>query len=64
MAHAFPVSYCYSLLLFINVFPLCNFLTSVFLQHDELKPLTKTFTNSLSELGNLKVNYTLHREEI
>lgn len=25
------------------------------LQHDELKPLTRTFTDSLSELGNLKV---------
>lgn len=26
------------------------------LQHDELKPLSKTFTDSLSELGNLNVN--------
>lgn len=26
------------------------------LQHDELKPLTKTFTDSLSELGNLNVS--------
>ncbi|XP_051136813.1 alpha-mannosidase I MNS5 isoform X2 [Andrographis paniculata] len=25
--------------------------------HDELKPLTKTFTNSLSELGNLKLEH-------
>ena len=28
----------------------------LFLQHDELKPLSKTFTDSLSELGNLNVN--------
>lgn len=28
---------------------------SIKLQHDELKPLTKSFTDSLSELGNLKV---------
>jgi hypothetical protein len=33
----------------------CNLL--YFLQHDELKPLTKSFTDSLSELGNLKVNF-------
>lgn len=25
--------------------------------HDELKPLTKTFTDSLSELGNLKLEH-------
>jgi len=30
-------------------------LSSEFQQHDELKPLTKSFTDSLSELGNLKV---------
>lgn len=29
------------------------------LQHDELKPLSKTFTDSLSELGNLKVTKLL-----
>lgn len=35
----------------------CNVkIVAMFLQHDELKPLTKSFTDSLSELGNLKVN--------
>ncbi|XP_059645034.1 alpha-mannosidase I MNS5 isoform X1 [Cornus florida] len=33
-----------------------NYMTYAF-PHDELKPLTKTFTNSLSELGNLKLEY-------
>lgn len=33
-----------------------NYMTHAF-PHDELKPLTKTFTNSLSELGNLKLEY-------
>ncbi|PON61061.1 Glycoside hydrolase [Parasponia andersonii] len=28
--------------------------------HDELKPLTKTFTDSLSELGNLKLEHLPH----
>ena len=28
-------------------------------QHDELKPLTKSFTDSLSELGNLRVIFLL-----
>ncbi|KAK2355696.1 Glycosyl hydrolase family 47 protein [Trifolium repens] len=31
-----------------------NYMTHAF-PHDELKPLTKTFTDSLSELGNLKL---------
>ncbi|KAD6119337.1 hypothetical protein R6Q59_025376 [Mikania micrantha] len=31
-----------------------NYMTYAF-PHDELKPMTKTFTNSLSELGNLKL---------
>ncbi|KAG6384339.1 hypothetical protein SASPL_155855 [Salvia splendens] len=31
-----------------------NYMTYAF-PHDELKPLTKSFTNSLSELGNLKL---------
>ena len=34
---------------------MCNVMIGIFLQHDELKPISKTFTNSLSELGNLKV---------
>ncbi|RVW52808.1 Alpha-mannosidase I MNS5 [Vitis vinifera] len=29
----------------------------LFLQHDELKPLSKTFTDSLSELGNLNLEH-------
>ncbi|KAM7475561.1 hypothetical protein LguiB_022804 [Lonicera macranthoides] len=33
-----------------------NYMTYAF-PHDELKPLTKTFTNSLSELGNLKLEH-------
>lgn len=33
-----------------------NYMTHAF-PHDELKPLTKTFTNSLSELGNLKLEH-------
>ncbi|XP_071903834.1 alpha-mannosidase I MNS5-like isoform X3 [Coffea arabica] len=33
-----------------------NYMTYAF-PHDELKPLTKTFTDSLSELGNLKLEY-------
>ncbi|XP_059441472.1 alpha-mannosidase I MNS5 [Corylus avellana] len=33
-----------------------NYLTYAF-PHDELKPLTKSFTDSLSELGNLKREY-------
>jgi mannosidase alpha-like ER degradation enhancer 1 len=32
-------------------------LSSEFQQHDELKPLTKSFTDSLSELGNLKLEH-------
>jgi hypothetical protein len=60
MAYAFPV--CSS---FIDHL---NFFNKVFLmkwyklmllfdtfQHDELKPLTRSFTDSLSELGNLNV---------
>lgn len=33
-----------------------NYMTHAF-PHDELKPLTKTFTDSLSELGNLKLEH-------
>ncbi|KAF7838374.1 alpha-mannosidase I MNS5 [Senna tora] len=33
-----------------------NYMTHAF-PHDELKPLTKTYTNSLSELGNLKLEH-------
>ncbi|KAL1566228.1 Alpha-mannosidase I mns5 [Salvia divinorum] len=33
-----------------------NYMTYAF-PHDELKPLTKSFTNSLSELGNLKLEH-------
>ncbi|KAK4843025.1 hypothetical protein QYF36_002963 [Acer negundo] len=33
-----------------------NYLTHAF-PHDELKPLTKSFTDSLSELGNLKLEH-------
>ncbi|KAA8542625.1 hypothetical protein F0562_023777 [Nyssa sinensis] len=33
-----------------------NYMTYAF-PHDELKPLTKTFTDSLSELGNLKLEH-------
>ncbi|KAL9326477.1 hypothetical protein ACSQ67_007122 [Phaseolus vulgaris] len=33
-----------------------NYMTYAF-PHDELKPLSKTFTNSLSELGNLKLEH-------
>ncbi|XP_010913489.1 alpha-mannosidase I MNS5 isoform X2 [Elaeis guineensis] len=33
-----------------------NYMAHAF-PHDELKPLTKTFTDSLSELGNLKLEY-------
>lgn len=33
-----------------------NYMTYAF-PNDELKPLTKTFTNSLSELGNLKLEH-------
>lgn len=33
-----------------------NYLTYAF-PHDELKPLTKSFTDSLSELGNLRHEY-------
>ncbi|XP_010254901.1 PREDICTED: alpha-mannosidase I MNS5-like [Nelumbo nucifera] len=33
-----------------------NYLTHAF-PHDELKPLSKTFTDSLSELGNLKLEH-------
>ncbi|KAI9086456.1 hypothetical protein K1719_031540 [Acacia pycnantha] len=33
-----------------------NYMTHAF-PHDELKPLTKTFTNSLSELGNLNLEH-------
>jgi hypothetical protein len=32
-----------------------NYVLILGLQHDELKPLTKTFTDSLSQLGNLNV---------
>jgi len=39
----------------------CNVKIVIFLQHDELKPLSKTFTNSLSELGNLKVMISLFK---
>lgn len=42
---------CYVVYLFAGDFELY----STLLQHDELKPLTKSFTDSLSELGNLKV---------
>ncbi|KAH1248738.1 Alpha-mannosidase I MNS5 [Glycine max] len=33
-----------------------NYMTHAF-PHDELKPISKTFTNSLSELGNLKLEH-------
>ncbi|XP_022639265.1 alpha-mannosidase I MNS5 isoform X2 [Vigna radiata var. radiata] len=33
-----------------------NYMTYAF-PHDELKPISKTFTNSLSELGNLKLEH-------
>lgn len=33
-----------------------NYMTHAF-PHDELKPLTKTFTDSLSELGNLNLEH-------
>lgn len=33
-----------------------NYMAHAF-PHDELKPLTKTFTDSLSELGNLKLEH-------
>lgn len=33
-----------------------NYMTYAF-PHDELKPLTKSFTDSLSELGNLKLEH-------
>lgn len=33
-----------------------NYMTYAF-PHDELKPLTKTYTDSLSELGNLKLEH-------
>lgn len=55
MTYAFPVSVNYFQLIICK-----SFMNSEFLylqQHDELKPITKTFTDSLSELGNLKVPY-------
>ncbi|KAK1427776.1 hypothetical protein QVD17_16471 [Tagetes erecta] len=36
-----------------------NYMTYAF-PHDELKPMTKSFTNSLSELGNLKLENLPH----
>ncbi|KAF8378329.1 hypothetical protein HHK36_029668 [Tetracentron sinense] len=36
-----------------------NYMTHAF-PHDELKPLTKTYTDSLSELGNLKLEHLPH----
>ena len=60
MAYAFPV--CSSAILGIleqnSVYLfMANLMFSVLIpfQHDELKPLTKGFTDSLSELGNLNV---------
>ncbi|KAG1327019.1 putative Alpha-mannosidase I MNS5 [Cocos nucifera] len=35
----------------------CAMSKSLLFLHDELKPLTKTFTDSLSELGNLKLEF-------
>lgn len=59
MAHAFPVGSCahFSVIGSCRIFSgrTCIILFC-FLQHDELKPLSKTFTDSLSELGNLNVN--------
>lgn len=58
MTHAFPVSCC-SFPIFGDrgtaIWAFCWMMLLFFSQHDELKPLTKTFTDSLSELGNLKV---------
>lgn len=57
MTYAFPVSIRPPINKFITYYFFQKRILTLFmvLQHDELKPISKTFTDSLSELGNLKV---------